>query len=99
MKSETRIRRSAVLVVWLAVAAIRRGLSRTGWALVAILAVQILVGALNVWLEEYEALIVLHLGLGTLLWVASTWTTLQLYRVPVATSSEPAVDRRELVTA
>src|SRR3954447_10459321 len=49
---------TAVLVVWLAVAAIRRGgpLTRIGWALIGILAVQIVVGALNVWLEEYEAL-------------------------------------------
>jgi heme A synthase len=89
---------TAVLVVWLAVAAIRRGLTRTGWALLAVLGVQIVVGALNVWLEEYEGLIVLHLGLGTLLWITSTWTTLQLYRVPAA---EPVARRqeRELVTA
>jgi len=88
---------TAALVVWLAVAAIRRGLARAGWALLAILVVQILVGALNVWLEEYEALIVLHLGLGTVLWVTSTWMTLQLFRVPAAA---PAARReRELVTA
>ena len=87
---------TAALVVWLAVAALRRGLSRTAWALLAILGVQLLVGALNVWLEEYEALIVLHLGLGTILWVASTWMTLQLYRMPVA---DRASARRELVTA
>jgi heme A synthase len=92
---------TAALVVWLAVAAIRRGpaaLSRTGWALIGILALQLVVGALNVWLEEYEALIVLHLGLGTILWMTSTWMTLQLYpaRAPVA---EPAVEPRELVTA
>ena len=49
--------------------------------LLGVLGVQLVVGALNVWLEEYEALIVLHLGLGTLLWMASTWMTLQLYRV------------------
>ena len=30
-----------------------------------------LVGALNVWLDEYEALIVLHLALGTLLWATT----------------------------
>ena len=38
-----------------------------------------LVGALNVWLDEYEALIVLHLGLGTLLWMSVVGLTLQLY--------------------
>src|SRR5215212_4352416 len=72
---------TAVLVVWLAVAALRRAMPRYAWALIGILAVQIVVGALNVWLEEYEALIVLHLGLGTLLWMTSAWTTMQLYRV------------------
>ncbi len=91
---------TCVLVVWLAVAALRRGaaaLSRTAWALLGILAVQVLVGALNVWLEEYEAMIVLHLGLGTLLWMASTWMTFQVYPARAA-ASEPA-SHRELVTA
>jgi heme A synthase len=88
---------TSALVIWLAVALIRRGLRPYGWALLGILAVQILVGALNVWLEEYEAMIILHLGLGTLLWMASAWTTMQLYRVPVfSTESAP---RRDLVAA
>lgn len=88
---------TAALVVWLAVAALRRGLRPYAWALLGILVVQILVGALNVWLEEYEAMIILHLGLGTLLWMTSSWTTMQLYRVPArATESAP---RRDLVTA
>ena len=42
--------------------ALRPGRWRPCWLL------QVLVGALNVWLDEYEALIVLHLALGTLLW-------------------------------
>jgi len=60
------------------------------WAQVVIglLVLQILVGALNVWLDEYEALIVVHLALGTLLWASSVALTLQLY--PVA---EPATER------
>jgi heme A synthase len=86
---------TTLLVVWLAVAAFRRGLGRTAWALLGVLLIQLVVGALNVWLEEYEALIVLHLGLGTLLWMASTSMTLQLYRTP---APEP-VARHELVTA
>src|SRR4051812_23812395 len=88
---------TSALVIWLAVALIRRGLRPYGWALLGILAVQILVGALNVWLEEYEAMIILHLGLGTLLWMTSAWTTMQLYRVPEF-ASEPA-PRRDLVAA
>ena len=88
---------TSALVIWLAVAALRRGLGRYGWALLGVLAVQILVGALNVWLEEYEALIVLHLGLGTLLWMTSASTTMQLYPVPArAAESAP---RRDLVAA
>jgi heme A synthase len=47
-----------------------------------ILAVQLLVGALNVWLDEYEALIVLHLALGTLLWGTLVGLAFQLFRIP-----------------
>ena len=56
----------------------------------AILALQLLVGALNVWLDEYEALIVLHLALGTLLWGTLVGLTFQLYRVPKPVESRPA---------
>jgi heme A synthase len=70
---------ASALVIALAVVALRRGVAvRAAWALVGLLAVQILVGALNVWLDEYELLILLHLTLGTLLWLASLRMTLQL---------------------
>ena len=55
---------------------------------------QILVGALNVWLDEYELLIVLHLALGTLLWAAALGLTLQLYRVPAPRARARARPRR-----
>jgi heme A synthase len=93
---------TTVLVIWLAVTVLRRGipaLSRNAWALLGVLVVQILVGALNVWLEEYEAMIILHLGLGTVLWMTSTWMTLQMYRVPSAAAERDSASRRELVTA
>ena len=45
-------------------------------------------GALNVWLDEYEALIVLHLALGTLLWTGVVGLALQLYPV-----REPSPER------
>jgi heme A synthase len=90
---------TAVLVVWLAVAAFRRGLGPTAWALLGVLGVQLVVGALNVWLEEYEALIVLHLALGTILWMASTWMTLQLYRMPAPAGAGTEAPRRDMVTA
>jgi heme A synthase len=94
---------TTVLVVWLAVTALRRrpseGVVRAAWAMLAVLVVQILVGALNVWLEEYEALIILHLGLGTLLWAASTAMTLQLYPVPEPSPAGRRAASREAVTA
>ena len=70
---------ASVLVIALVVVALRRRVAvRYAWALAALLAVQILVGALNVWLAEYELLILAHLALGTLLWAASLGMTLQL---------------------
>src|SRR5215217_9362766 len=70
---------AALLVIALVVVAVRRGvLTRDAWALAGLLAVQILVGALNVWLDEYELMILLHLALGTLLWATTLGMTLQL---------------------
>ena len=40
------------------------------------------------WLDEYEALIVLHLALGTLLWMGVVSLALQLYP-----AREPAAER------
>ena len=53
-----------------------------------------LVGALNVWLDEYELLILLHLALGTLLWATTLGLALQL-----APARERAPRRAEAVTA
>jgi heme A synthase len=70
---------ASILVIALVVVAVRRGvLTRHAWALAGLLAVQILVGALNVWLDEYELLILLHLALGTLLWATTLGMTLAL---------------------
>jgi heme A synthase len=70
---------ASILVITLVVVALRRRVAvRYAWALAALLAIQILVGALNVWLDEYELLILLHLALGTLLWATSLGVTLQL---------------------
>jgi heme A synthase len=77
---------ASILAVALVVVALRRRVAvRYAWALAGLLAVQIFVGALNVWLDEYELLILLHLALGTLLWGTSLGMTLQL---------EPARARR-----
>jgi heme A synthase len=86
---------AAILVISLVAVAIRRGvLTRYAWGLAALLALQILVGALNVWLDEYELLIVLHLALGTLLWATTLGLTLQL-----APARERAPRRAEAVAA
>ena len=86
---------AALLVTSLVAVAIRRGvLTLYAWGLAALLLVQILVGALNVWLDEYELMIVLHLALGTLLWATTLGFTLQL-----APARERAPARAEAVAA
>jgi heme A synthase len=70
---------ASLLVIALVATAIRRGvLTRYAWALAGLLVVQVLVGALNVWLDEYELMILLHLALGTLLWATTLGMTLAL---------------------
>jgi heme A synthase len=77
---------TSLLLLALVAIALRRRLGgavvRTAQAILALLVAQVLVGALNVWLDEYEALIVLHLTLGTLLWASALGLSLQLFRVP-----------------
>jgi heme A synthase len=85
---------SALLIALIVVALRRRVATRYALGLAGLLVAQILVGALNVWLDEYEALIVLHLALGTLLWATTLGLTLQL-----APASERARGRAEAVTA
>jgi cytochrome c oxidase assembly protein subunit 15 len=76
---------TTIAIVALVVLTLRRrpspGTVSAARMLGALLVVQLLVGALNVWLEEYEVLILAHLTLGALLWATSTMLTLQLYRV------------------
>ncbi|HLL86866.1 MAG TPA: COX15/CtaA family protein [Thermoleophilaceae bacterium] len=66
---------AVILVVALAVAVLRRrpgrAAVRLAWGALGILVVQVLLGAVNVWLpEEYELLVLVHLTAGTLLWVS-----------------------------
>jgi heme A synthase len=90
-------------VLTLIVLALRRrpspGVVRNAWIAAAILGCQLLVGALNVWLDEYEALIVLHLALGTLLWGTLVGLTFQLFRVPKPVESSSGESSREALTA
>jgi len=87
-----------IAVLALVVLTLRRrpddGLVRGAWLALAVLAVQVLVGALNVWLDEYELLILLHLALGTLLWATTLGMTLAL-----SPARERAPRRAEAVAA
>jgi len=86
---------AVLLVTSLVVVALRRGvLTRYAWGLLGLLALQVLVGALNVWLDEYELMILLHLALGTLLWATTLGLVLQL-----APARERAPRRAEAVAA
>jgi heme A synthase len=86
---------ASLLVISLVVVAIRRGvLTRYAWGLAGLLVLQVLVGALNVWLDEYELMILLHLALGTLLWAGTLGMALQL-----APARERSPRRAEAVAA
>lgn len=86
---------AVLLVTSLVVVALRRGvLTRYAWALLGLLALQVLIGALNVWLDEYELMILLHLALGTLLWATTLGFALQL-----APARERVPRRAEAVAA
>jgi len=85
---------ASVLVLALAVVTLRRRPSRTvtrgALAAVAVLVLQILVGALNVWLAPQEpVLILLHLALATGLWAAVATVGLAL-RPVAAPARSPA---------
>ncbi|MGI8946266.1 MAG: COX15/CtaA family protein [Thermoleophilaceae bacterium] len=94
---------ASILVIALIVLALRRrpsaGVVRNARIAAGLLAAQILVGALNVWLDEYEAMILLHLALGTLLWVTLVGLTLQLYRVRAPMQSPAGASSAEALTA
>jgi heme A synthase len=89
---------ATILLLALIFLALRRrpseGVVRSAYLIGGLLVLQILLGALNVWLDEYEALIVAHLAVGTLLWTAAVGLASQLYRVPapapsIARSQQP----------
>ena len=94
---------ASALVLALVITALRRRPSRGvvlhAWVTLGLLCTQILVGALNVWLDEYEALIVTHLALGTLLWGSLVGLTLQLYRVPAPAGARAPARQPEAVAA
>jgi heme A synthase len=72
--------------------AANRRLTSAAALAVAVLAVQVLLGALNVWLGEIAWLVVLHLTVGTLLWCSLVYASLLVLGEP---SRAPAASRRE----
>lgn len=75
---------ATLLLIALVVMALRRGVARrSAYWIAGVLAAQLVVGGLQVWLkDEYQALILLHLALATVLWAALTTLILQLSPVP-----------------
>jgi len=90
-------------VIALIVMALRRRPStevvRAAWIAAGLLVCQVLVGALNVWLDEYEALIVLHLALGTLLWGTVVSVALALYPAGAPATARAGSPSGNTVTA
>jgi len=88
---------AVLAVIALIVVALRRrpspGVVRSAHIASGLVTCQVVVGALNVWLDEYEALILLHLALGTLLWASLVGLTFQLYRVPAPAGARSATGR------
>ena len=89
---------ASILIVALVVIAVRRRpsarLVKMSWIVLGLLATQVLLGALNVWLAEYELLILAHLTLATILWGNLFAVNLQLYRVPAPEGKRMARGRR-----
>jgi len=94
---------ATLLLVALVVLALRRrpsaGVVRSALVTLALLVAQLLLGALNVWLDEYEALIVAHLTVATLLWATLAGLILQLYEVPAAAARRPTQRVAQATTA
>jgi heme A synthase len=84
---------ATIAVVALFVLARRRGVRTWPFAAaLAALALQVTLGALNVWLGEHAGLIVAHLAVGTLLWATLTYAAASL--VPAPARAAERVDRR-----
>ena len=81
---------TALAVVALVAVAVReRARSRSFLVLAALLAAQILLGALNVWLGKHAGLIVGHLALGTAVWSTAVYAATTLMRVPAPAARRP----------
>jgi heme A synthase len=72
---------------------VRRRARLAAWA-VGLLALQVLLGALNVWIpEQYELLILAHLTVGTLLWMSVAALALELAPARAVRASPSSTER------
>ena len=83
---------AVVLVLAAALLALRRRPGREAvryaWAATAVLIAQVVLGAVNVWVpEEYELLVLAHLAVGTLLWMAVVGLNLALRPAPAGAAA------------
>lgn len=99
-------------LMFLAVAAIaafalllgRAGRRRLAAAIAAVLALQVALGALNVWLAESQMLVLSHLTVATLLWTLVVWATaghrrlLERRRPPARPAAPGSAQRRTAPT-
>ncbi|MGI8441144.1 MAG: COX15/CtaA family protein [Thermoleophilaceae bacterium] len=95
---------ASALVLALAVVALRRrpsrAIARLAAGSVAVLALQILVGALNVWIAPQEGVLIMaHLALATALWGSLVGLRLRLSPVPAPASARAPRRGAEAVTA
>jgi heme A synthase len=91
---------AVALVVALAVWTLRRRPGReavrSAWASLAILLAQVVLGAVNVWVpEEYEMLVLAHLAVGTLLWLATVGLALAVRPARLPAPAAAGGSRRE----
>jgi heme A synthase len=86
---------TAILVITLAVMLVRNArrfdasVRPLAFTVVGILCLQILLGALNVWLTKSGALIIGHLTTATLLWIVTLWLTISITGRPRRTAAGP----------
>jgi heme A synthase len=91
---------ATLAILALLAVALARG-SRERWLTIAggLLVIQLMLGALNVWLGEHAALVVAHLTTATLLWIAVLEIAFRLAWAPSAAGAPDRVPRAEASAA
>ena len=87
------------ILALLAVALIRGSRDRSLAVAGGLLVIQLMLGALNVWLGEHAVLVVAHLTTGTLLWIAVLEIGFRLAWIPSPVGAEERPPRAEAAAA